>query len=69
MGVLKLGSDLALVSTRPEMNAVSEKQLQDGFRVKTSLLVTMVDGGMKYNRDTLGDVGSVRRRRIWSDPC
>lgn len=48
VGVLKMGSDIALVATRPEMNAVSEKQLQDGSPVKTTLLVTMVDGGMKY---------------------
>lgn len=51
VGVLKIGSNLAFVSTKPEMNAVSEKELQEKSPVKNTLLVTMVDGGMKYMPD------------------
>ena len=51
VSVLKLGENIAFVATRPEMNAISEKQLQDASSVENTLLVTMVDGGMKYMPD------------------
>ena len=51
VGVLKIGKELALVSTMPEMNAVTERELQEKSPVRNTLLVTMVDGGMKYMPD------------------
>ena len=51
VGVLKIGKELALVSTMPEMNAVTEQELQEKSPVRNTLLVTMVDGGMKYMPD------------------
>lgn len=51
VGVLKLGTEIALVATQPEMNAVSERELQEKSPIKNTLLVTMVDGGMKYLPD------------------
>ena len=46
-----LGDEIALVATRPELNAITEKQLQEASPMQTTLLVSMVDGGMKYMPD------------------
>lgn len=51
LSVLKIGRDLAFVATQPEMNAVSERELQEKSPVRNTLLVTMVNGEMKYLPD------------------
>ena len=51
LSVLKIGGDVALVATQPEMNAVTERQLWEKSPVENTLLVTMVNGGMKYLPD------------------
>lgn len=51
VGVLKLGEDIALICTKPEVNAITEKQLQERSPINTTLLVSMVNGGMKYMPD------------------
>lgn len=57
LSVLKIGNELAFVATQPEMNAVSERELQEKSPVRNTLLVTMVNGEMKY----LPDRGSYDR--------
>ena len=51
VSVLKIGNDIAFVATQPEMNAVTERQLQEKSPIQNTLLVTMVNGGMKYLPD------------------
>ena len=51
VSVLKIGKDIAFVTTQPEMNAVTERQLQKNSPVRDTLLITMVNGGMKYLPD------------------
>ena len=51
VGVLHLGKELVLVGTKPEVNAITEKQLKDASPVEHTLLVSMVNGGMKYMPD------------------
>lgn len=43
--------DVALVGLKPEMNAVTESQLQAASPYKTTLVVSMVNGGQKYMPD------------------
>ena len=43
--------DIALVAAKPEINAVTERQLQEASPYGTTLLITFVDGGMKYMPD------------------
>ena len=51
VSVLKIGDGLAFVATQPEMNAMTGRELQEKSPVCTTLLVTMVNGGMKYLPD------------------
>ena len=51
VGIMKLGESIAFVATQPELNAITERQLQEQSPVRNTLLVTMVDGGMKYLPD------------------
>ena len=44
---LKIGN-VAFVAAKPEINTVTEQQLQDASPVETTLLISMVNGGMKY---------------------
>ena len=43
--------DVALVGLKPELNAVTEAQLQVASPYKTTLVVSMVNGGQKYMPD------------------
>ena len=43
--------DVALVALRPEVNAVTEKQLQEASPYPTTLMVTMVNGSNSYMPD------------------
>lgn len=43
--------DLALVGLRPELNAVTEEQLQEASPFPCTLVLSMVDGGQKYMPD------------------
>lgn len=51
VGTVKMGSNLAFVSAKPELNAITEKELKEKSAVEHTLLVSMVDGGMKYMPD------------------
>jgi hypothetical protein len=48
--VMTIG-DVAIAATKPEMNCISEKQLAEKSHYKHTLLITMVNGGMKYMPD------------------
>lgn len=48
--VIQMG-DIAFVAVKPETNAITEKQLQEGSPFKHTLLISMVNGGMKYLPD------------------
>lgn len=43
--------DLAFVAVKPEVNVVTEQQLQEQSPFRTTLLFSMVNGGMKYMPD------------------
>lgn len=43
--------DIALVAAKPEINAVTERELQAASPYGTTLLISFVDGGMKYMPD------------------
>ena len=43
--------DVALVALRPEVNAITEKQLRETSPYRTTLMVTMVNGSNKYMPD------------------
>lgn len=43
--------DVALVALRPEVNAITEKQLQEASPYPTTLMVTMVNGSNSYMPD------------------
>ncbi|MBE5890969.1 MAG: hypothetical protein E7282_08385 [Lachnospiraceae bacterium] len=43
--------DLALVAGKPEMNAITGIQLENGSKFKHTLYVSMLNGGMKYMPD------------------
>lgn len=48
--IMTMGN-VAFAATRPEMNCISEKQLLEGSKYEHTLLITMVNGGMKYMPD------------------
>ena len=48
--VIAIG-DVALVGTKPEINTITEEQLQEKSPYKHTLLVSMVNGGQKYMPD------------------
>lgn len=48
--ILLLGK-LAFVAVKPEINVITEKQLQEQSPFETTLLMSMVNGGMKYMPD------------------
>ncbi len=52
-GVICLG-DLAFVAVKPEVNAQTEKELKEASPYAHTLLMSMVNGGMKYMPDLLG---------------
>lgn len=43
--------NVAFAATRPEMNCISEKQLIEESKYEHTILITMVNGGMKYMPD------------------
>jgi hypothetical protein len=43
--------DIALVAYKPEVNAITEHELQTGSPYSHTLMVSMVNGGMKYMPD------------------
>ena len=50
--ILILG-ELAFVAVKPEVNVITEKQLQEQSPFKVTLLFSMVNGGLKYMPDAL----------------
>lgn len=54
--VIAMG-DVAFVAAKPEINAITEQELQTASPYETTLLITMVNGGMKY----MPDAGSYDR--------
>lgn len=48
--VMTIG-DVALVGTKPEINTITEAQLQEASPYKHTLLISMVNGGQKYMPD------------------
>lgn len=50
VNVITIG-DIAFVAAKPEVNSITEKQLQDASPYGTTLMMTMVNGGMKYMPD------------------
>ena len=48
--VITIG-DIAFVAAKPEVNAITEKQLQEASPYGTTLMMSMVNGGMKYMPD------------------
>jgi len=50
VGVLALG-DVAIVAGKPEINAVTGKQLADRSEYKHTVYASMINGGMKYMPD------------------
>ena len=50
--ILILG-ELAFVAVKPEVNVITEKQLQEQSPFKATLLFSMVNGGLKYMPDAL----------------
>ena len=48
---------MALVAVKPEVNVITEKQLQEWSPFETTLLLSMVNGGLKY----MPDAGSYER--------
>lgn len=54
--VITLGN-VALVAGKPEINTITERQMQERSRYPHTLYVSMVDGGMKY----MPDLDSYRR--------
>lgn len=50
--ILILGK-LALVAVKPEMNVVTEQQMQERSPFEATLLISMVNGGMRYMPDAL----------------
>ena len=43
--------DMALIAVKPEVNVITEKQLQERSPFETTLLFSMVNGGLKYMPD------------------
>lgn len=50
VSLIRMGN-LAIVATKPEMNYLTEKQLKEALGMEHVLLITMVNGGMKYLPD------------------
>ena len=48
---LKLGDDFAFVAIKPETNAQTERELWEGSPFEHTVLISMVNGGMKYMPD------------------
>ena len=49
-GLIAMG-DMAFVAVKPEVNVITEKQLQARSPFAVTLLFSMVNGGMKYMPD------------------
>ena len=48
--IISLGS-VVLVAGKPEINAITERQLQKRSQYRNTLYLSMVNGGMKYMPD------------------
>ncbi len=53
MSVATLGDEIAFVAVKPETNAQTESELWKGSPYKHTMLLSMINGGMKYMPDKL----------------